>query len=61
MLAAASDRNETATALGVEWAQFDRTVEPIAANVDRYQELRSIYREIYAAHANHFRRLGTIQ
>jgi xylulokinase len=61
MLAAASDRNETATALGVEWAQFDRTVEPIAANVDRYQDLRSIYREIYAAHANHFRRLGTIQ
>jgi len=60
LLAAASDLNESATALGKEWARFDTTVEPIAANVARYKEIRSIFRDIYPAHAEHFHRLANL-
>jgi xylulokinase len=60
LLAAASDCNETATVLGTKWARFDTTVEPIAANVARYKELRAIFRDIFPAHAEHFHRLANL-
>jgi xylulokinase len=58
LLAAASDLGVTATALGEEWARFDATVEPIAANVARYGEIRSIFRDIYPTNADYFHRLS---
>jgi xylulokinase len=60
LLAAASDLGVTATALGEKWARFDATVEPIAANVARYGEIRSIFRDIYPTNAHYFHRLSEL-
>ncbi len=58
LLAAACDLGTTASSLGKEWARVDRSVEPVPANMIRYEELRGIFRDIYPAHAAHFHRLS---
>ena len=60
LLAAACDLQMPATALGEQWARFDSTVEPISANVARYGEIRSIFRDIYPTNADYFHRLGDL-
>jgi xylulokinase len=58
LLAASCDMGTPASQLGKEWARFDRSVEPVPANMARYEELRGIFRDIYPAHAAHFHRLA---
>ena len=60
ILAASAHLGEPAGTLAERWARFDQTVEPIAQNVKRYEALRSIFRDIYPAHAKHFQQLAKL-
>jgi xylulokinase len=57
ILAASAEMKVPAGTLGAQAAKFDEVVEPIRANVDRYAELRGLFRDIYTKHSGDFHRL----
>jgi xylulokinase len=57
ILAASAEMKVPAGTLGAQSAKFDEVVEPIRANVERYAELRELFRDIYTKHSGDFHRL----
>ena len=60
ILAAAAHTGERAGDIARRWARFGPIVEPDHEATARYAELTAIYREIYPAHRDHFKRLRAL-